>query len=146
MPPSEAIQAIDSGAIDGARTGITIFTTFKYYDLVKTVTMADGDGMIYAMFYVGKNWFDRLPKDLQKMVADTAKALEPEMNQFTIDLNKKAEEEWKARGGEIIRITGRDQAEFEKRMRAGADEVAQKNPRIKDAYELMAERAKATAK
>jgi len=144
MPPSEAVQAIASGAIDGARTGITIFTAFKYYDLVKTVTMADGDGMIFAMFYVGKNWFDRLPKDVQKLVVDTATALEPEMNQFTIDLNKKAEEEWKARGGEIIRITGRDQAEFEKRMRAGAEEVAQKNPRIKDAYELMVERAKAT--
>jgi TRAP-type C4-dicarboxylate transport system substrate-binding protein len=146
MPPSEAVQAIASGAIDGARTGMTIFTTFKYYDLVKTVTVADGDGMIYSMFYVGKNWFDRLPKDVQQMVADNAKALEPEMNQYTIDLNRKAEEEWKSRGGEIIRITGRDQAEFEKRMRAGADEVAQKNPRIKDAYELMAERAKATSK
>jgi TRAP-type C4-dicarboxylate transport system substrate-binding protein len=146
MPPSEAVQAIASGAIDGARTGMTIFTTFKYYDLVKTVTMADGDGMIYSMFYVGKNWFDRLPKDVQKAVLDTAKALEPEMNQYTIDLNRKAEEEWKARGGEIIRITGSDQAEFEKRMRAGADEVAQKNPRIKDAYELMAARAKATSK
>jgi TRAP-type C4-dicarboxylate transport system substrate-binding protein len=146
MPPSEAVQAIASGAIDGARTGMTIFTTFKYYDLVKTVTVLDGDGMIYSMFYVGKNWFDRLPKDVQKVIVDTAKALEPEMNQYTIDLNRKAEEEWKARGGEIIRITGRDQVEFEKRMRAGADEVAQKNPRIKEAYELMAERAKATNK
>lgn len=146
MPPSEAVQAIASGAIDGARTGMTIFTTFKYYDLVKTVTVLDGDGMIYSMFYVAKNWFDRLPTDVQKLLADTAKALEPEMNQYTIDLNRKAEEEWKARGGEIIRITGRDQAEFEKRMRAAADEVAQKNPRIKDAYELMAERAKATSR
>jgi TRAP-type transport system periplasmic protein len=146
MPPSEAVQAIASGAIDGARTGMTIFTTFKYYDLVKTVTQVDGEGMIFSMFYVGKNWFDRLPKDVQKVVLDTAKALEPDMNQYTIDLNRKAEEEWKARGGEIIRITGRDQVEFEKRMRAGADEVAQKNPRIKDAYELMAERAKATSK
>jgi TRAP-type C4-dicarboxylate transport system substrate-binding protein len=146
MPPSEAVQAIASGAIDGARTGMTIFTTFKYYDLVKTVTYVDGDGMIFSMFYVAKNWFDRLPKDLQKTVLDAAKALEPEMNQFTIDLNKKAEEEWKAKGGEIIRITGPDQVEFQKRMRAAADEVAQKNPRIKDAYELMAERAKATSK
>ena len=146
MPPSEAVQAIASGAIDGARTGITIFTTFKYYDLVKTVTIADGDGMIFSMFYVGKSWFDRLPKDVQKLVVDTAKALEPEMNQYTIDLNQKAEEEWKARGGEVIRIKGPDQVEFEKRMRTGADEVAQKNPRIKEAYELMAARAKATSK
>src|SRR5688572_30720562 len=146
MPPSEAVQAIASGAIDGARTGMTIFTTFKYYDLVKTVTVLDGDGMIYSMFYVAKNWFERLPKDVQEVVVGTAKALEPEMNQYTIDLNRKAEEEWKARGGEIIRITGRDQVEFEKRMRAAADEVAQKNPRIKDAYELMAARAKAVGR
>jgi TRAP-type C4-dicarboxylate transport system substrate-binding protein len=146
MPPSEAVQAIASGAIDGARTGITIFTTFKYYDLVKNITMADGDGMIYSMLYVGKNWFDRLPKDVQKLIVDTATALEPEMNQYTIDLNRKAEDQWKAHGGQIFRLTGPDQAEFEKRMRAAADEVAQKNPRIKDAYELMAARAKAVSR
>lgn len=146
MPPSEAVQAIASGAIDGARTGLTIFTTFKYYDLVKTVTLVDGESMIFSMFYVSKKWFEGLPKDLQKVLADTAKALEPEMNQYTIDLNRKAEDEWKAKGGEIIRITGADQAEFQKRMRAGADEVAQKNPRIKEAYDLMVDRAKATAK
>ena len=31
-------------------------------------------------------------------------------------------------------------------MRAAADEVAAKNPRIKDAYNLMVQRAKATEK
>ena len=146
MPPSEAVQAIASGAIDGARTGITIFTTFKYYDLVKTITMADGDGMIFSLFYVSKNWFDRLPKDVQQLVLDTAKALEPEMNRYTIDLNRKAEEVWKSHGGEVIRLTGKDQVEFEKLMRAAAEEVAEKNPRIKPAYELMVDRAKATSK
>jgi TRAP-type C4-dicarboxylate transport system substrate-binding protein len=146
MPPSEAVQAIASGAIDGARTGITIFTTFKYYDLVKNITMADGDGMIFSMFYVGKNWFDRLPKDVQKVVVEAATALEPEMNQYTIDLNRKAEDVWKSHGGQIIRLTGRDQAEFQKLMRAAGEEVAQKDPRMKNAFELMAARAKATSK
>jgi TRAP-type C4-dicarboxylate transport system substrate-binding protein len=146
MIPSEAVQAIASGAIDGNRTGMTLFTAFKYYDIVKNVTQVDGDGMIFSMFYVGKKWFDGLPKDVQKLVLDTSATLEPEMNQFSVDLNVKAEDDWKARGGQIIRITGPDQAEFQKRMRAAADEVAQKNPRIKEAYQLMAERAKATAK
>ncbi|MGQ0650821.1 MAG: TRAP transporter substrate-binding protein [Betaproteobacteria bacterium] len=146
MPPSEAVQAIASGAIDGVRTGMTIFTTFKYYDIVKNVTMLDGDGMIYSMFYVAKKWFDALPKDLQQLVLDTSRAIEPEMNQYAVDQNLKAESEWKARGGQITRITGADQAEFQKRMLAAADEVAQKNPRIKEAYQLMLERAKATEK
>ena len=146
MAPSEAVQALSSGAIDGVRTGITIFTTFKYYDIVKNLTAADGDGTILSMFYVGKKWFDGLPADVRKLILDTSVALEPEMNQYSVDQNVKAEATWKAHGGQIHRISGADQAEFQKRMRAAADEVAQKNPRIKDAYNLMVERAKATEK
>jgi len=146
MIPSEAVQAIASGAIDGNRTGMTLFIAFKYFDIVKNVTQVDGDGMIFSMFYISKKWFDGLPKDVQQLVLDTSKALEPELNQYSVDLNIKAESDWKARGGEIHKVTGPDQVEFEKRMHAAADEVANKNPRIKDAYNLMVERAKATAK
>ena len=146
MAPSEAVQALSSGAIDGVRTGITVFTTFKYYDIVKDLTQVDGDGTILSMFYVGKKWFDGLAPDMRKAVVDTAAAIEPEMNQWAVDENVKAEGIWKQQGGKVHRITGRDQAEFQKRMRAAADEVAEKNPRIKDAYQLMVERAKATEK
>jgi TRAP-type transport system periplasmic protein len=146
MIPSEAMQAIASGAIDGNRTGMTLFIAFKYYDVVKYVTQVDGDAVIYSMLYVSKMWFDKLPKDTQKLVLDTSAGLEDELNQYSLEMNKKAESDWKAHGGELIRISGPDQVEFEKRMRAAADEVAQKNPRIKEAYNLMAERAKATRK
>jgi TRAP-type C4-dicarboxylate transport system substrate-binding protein len=146
MAPSEAVQALSSGAIDGVRTGITIFTTFKYYDIVKDVTSVDGDGTILSMFYVGKKWFDGLPAEVRKAVVDTSAKLEPEMNQWSVEEIGKAEAQWKQHGGQIHRITGPDQVEFQKRMRAAADEVAQKNPRIKDAYQLMVERAKATEK
>lgn len=144
MIPSEALQAIASGAIDGNRTGMTLFVAFKYYDVVKSATQVNGDAMIYSMFYISKSWFDKLPKDTQKLVLDTAVALEDDLNQYSVDLNLKAEADWKARGAEFIKITGPDQVEFEKRMRAAGEEVVQKNPRIKDAYNLMVERAKAT--
>jgi TRAP-type C4-dicarboxylate transport system substrate-binding protein len=145
MVPSEALQALASGAIDGNRTGITLFVAFKYFDVVKTVTQIDGDGMIFATFAVGKNWYDKLPADTQKAIAEAAAAVEADANKFTFDFNRKSEEIWRQRGGEVIRITGPEQAEFEKRMRSVGDEVAQKNPRIKEAYDLMVERAKATS-
>ena len=144
MIPSEALQAISSGAIDGNRTGLTLFIAFKYYDVVKFATQLNGDAMIFSMFAVGKNWFDKLPPDTQKLILDTAVALEPELNKWSIDENRKAEGVWKEHGGEVIRITGADQAEFEKRMQTVGHEVVEKNPRIKEAYELMVERAKAT--
>ena len=88
MIPSEAVQAIASGAIDGNRTGMTLFIAFKYYDIVKNVTQVDGDGMIFSMFYLSKKWFDGLPKDVQQLVLDTSKTLEPEMNQYSIDRHR----------------------------------------------------------
>lgn len=146
MIPSEALQALASGAIDGNRTGMPLFVAFKYFDVVKSATQIDGDAFIFSMFYVGKNWFDRLPRDTQKLVLDTAAAVDPEINRFAMDTNKKAEATWKERGAEFIRVTGPDQAEFEKRMRAAGDEVVAKNPRIKEAYDLMVQRARATRK
>jgi TRAP-type C4-dicarboxylate transport system substrate-binding protein len=146
MIPSEALQAISSGAIDGNRSGMTLFIAFKYFDVVKFATQLNGDATIYSMFAVGKAWFDKLPGDTQKLILDTSAALEPSLNKWSIEENLKAERTWKERGGEVIRITGPDQAEFEKRMQTVGDEVVAKNPRIKEAYELMVERARATRK
>jgi len=113
---------------------------------VKYASQVEGDAFIFSEFAVGKNWFDKLPKDEQKLILDTATAVEPGLNDFTTDLNRKAEAAWKEHGAELIHITGADQAEFEKRMRSVGEEVVKQNPRIKDAYALMVERAKATAK
>jgi len=146
MIPSEALQALASGAIDGSRTGMTLFIAFKYYDVVKNATRVNGDAMIFSEFTVGKAWFDKLPPDIQKLVADTAAAVEPELNKWSIEENLKGEKAWKEHGGEVIHITGPDQAEFEKRLRTVGDDVVAKNPRIKEAYDLMVERAKATRK
>ena len=144
MIPSEALQAIANGAIDGNRTGMTLFVAFKYYDVVKSATQVDGDAFIFSEFCVGKTWFERLPADVQKTVLDTAVHVEGELTKWTIDQNQKAEAAWREHGAELIRITGPEQAEFQKRMRTVGEEVVQKNPRIKDAYDLMVRRAQAT--
>lgn len=144
MVPSEALQALASGAIDGNRTGLTLFVAFKYYDVVKFATQVEGDAFIFSEFCVSKSWFDKLPPDTQKLIVDSAAAVEGELTKWTMDQNHKAEAAWKEHGAELIHIGGAEQAEFEKRMRTVGDEVVQKNPRIKDAYGLMVERAKAT--
>jgi C4-dicarboxylate-binding protein DctP len=146
MVPSEALQALSSGAIDGNRTGMTLFVAFKYFDVVKSATRIDGDAMIFSIFTVGKSWFDKLPKDLQKHVLDTAAAVEGDLNAYSMDLNRKADAAWRERGAELVQIGGADQAEFVKRMQTVGQEVVAKNPRIKDAYDLMVERAAATRK
>lgn len=146
MNPADALQALQSGAIDANRTGMNLLVAFKYFDVVKYTSMFENDAMIFSIFVVGKNWFDRQPAATQKAMLEAAKAVERETNQFAIDGQTKSEAAWKERGAELIKVGGAEHAEFVKRMLSVGEEVAGKNPRIKDAYALMLERAKATAR
>jgi hypothetical protein len=145
MNPADALQAISSGAIDGNRTALNVSVSFKYFDVVKNHTMIDGEALIYSMFAVSKGWYDKLPADVQKQVAAAVVAVEREAYNFAVEGQKRSEATW-AKNGELIRVNVADQADFVRRMQTVGPEVVAKNPRIKDAYELMVERANATRK
>ena len=145
MSPADALQAIGSGAIDGNRTAINVSVSFKYFDVVKNHTMIDGEALIFSMFAVSKSWLEKLPMDVQKQLSASVVAVERDAFNFALDGQKRSEATW-AKNGELIRVTGADQVEFVRRMQTVGPEVVAKNPRIKDAYELMVERANATRK
>ncbi len=144
MNPADALQALQSGAIDANRTGMNLLVAFKYFDVVKFTTQVDNDAMIFSIFAVGKNWFDKLPGATQKAILGAASGVEREVFDFAVAGQRRSETAWKERGAELIKITGAEHAEFVKRMLSVGDEVTAKNPRIKDAYSLMLERARAT--
>lgn len=144
MNPADTLIALSSGAMDANRAGLSFLVSFKYFDVVKFATDVPGDSMGFSVFVVGKTWYDKLPAEVQKGMVDIAGGIEREMTDFSIDLNRRAEETWKARGAELIRMGPQEAVEFTKRMRGVGDEVATKNPRIKEAYTLMMERAVAT--
>ncbi|MEA2979360.1 MAG: hypothetical protein QOF09_1183 [Alphaproteobacteria bacterium] len=144
MPPADALVAIGSGAIDGNRTGMSVLISFKYNDIVKSATIVEGDAMVFSLFAIGKAWFEKLSKGTQDALVASAKAAEQNVASVSITNHKRGEELWKERGGELIRFSGTDQAEFVKRMLTVGPEVVSKNPRIKDDYALMLNRAEAT--
>jgi TRAP-type C4-dicarboxylate transport system substrate-binding protein len=143
MPLVEVVPALQRGAIDGVRTGITIFTTFKYYDIVKYVTESH-DAIILSVGFVNTSWFNRLPKDLQKMILEEGKALEKPMLEWTLDFNEKARKIWKDHGGELIRLSPADQAEMMRRHSTVGADVVKKKPGLKKIYNLLSEVAKET--
>lgn len=142
MPLDEVFPALQRGAIDGNRTGITIFTTFKYYDIVKYVTEAH-DAMVTSIGMVSKAWYDRLPPDLQKILVEEGQAVEKELLDWTVDFNEKGRKLWTEKGGELIKLSPADQAEMMKRLSTVGDEVVASQPRVKEVYDLMVQTAKA---
>jgi TRAP-type C4-dicarboxylate transport system substrate-binding protein len=142
MPLSEVLPALQRGTIDGNRTGITIFTTFKYYDIVKYVTETH-DAMITAIAMVSKSWYDKLPPDLQRLLMDEGEAVQKELFDWTVEANNKARALWTEKGGELIKLPAADQAEFTKRVATVGDEVVKSQPAIRPVYELLVESARA---
>lgn len=142
MPLDEVFPALQRGAIDGVRTGITIFTTFKYYDIVKYVTET-GDAIVTSVALVSKSWYDKLPPDLQKILMEEGEAVQKELFDWTVDANNKGRALWKEKGGELIQLSPADQAEMMRRLSTVGDEVVAANPPVKQVYDLLVERAKA---
>jgi TRAP-type C4-dicarboxylate transport system substrate-binding protein len=142
MPLDEVFPALQRGAIDGNRTGITIFTTFKYYDILKTVTETH-DAMVFSIAMVSKLWYDKLPPDLQKVLTEEGEAVQKELFDWTVDFNNKGRQTWTDKGGELIKLSPADQAEMIKRLSTVGDEVVASQPRVKEVYDLMVQTAKA---
>jgi TRAP-type C4-dicarboxylate transport system substrate-binding protein len=142
MPLDEVFPALQRGAIDGNRTGITIFTTFKYYDILKTVTETH-DAIVTSIAMVSKVWYDKLPADLQKVLVEEGEAVQKELFDWTVDFNNKGRQTWTDKGGELIKLSPADQAEMMKRLSTVGDEVVAAQPRVKEVYDLMVQTAKA---
>jgi len=142
MPLDEVFPALQRGAIDGNRTGITIFTTFKYYDILKTVTETH-DAMVFSIAMVSKLWYDKLPPDLQKVLTEEGEAVQKELFDWTVDFNNKGRQTWTEKSGELIKLSPADQAEMIKRLSTVGDEVVASQPRVKEIYDLMVQTAKA---
>ncbi|HEV8642324.1 MAG TPA: TRAP transporter substrate-binding protein [Methylomirabilota bacterium] len=142
MPLDEVFPALQRGAIDGNRTGITIFTTFKYYDILKTVTETH-DAMVTSIAMVSKLWYDKLPPDLQKVLVEEGEAVQKELFDWTVDFNNKGRQTWTDKGGELIKLPAADQAEMIKRLSTVGGEVVASQPRLKEVYDLMVQTAKA---
>jgi TRAP-type C4-dicarboxylate transport system substrate-binding protein len=142
MPLDEVFPALQRGAIDGNRTGITIFTTFKYYDILKPVTETH-DAIVTSIAMVSKPWYDKLPPDLQKILMEEGEAVQKELFDWTVDFNDKGRRTWTEKGGELIKLSPADQAEMMKRLSTVGDEVVAAQPRLKEVYDLMVQTAKA---
>ena len=142
MPLDEVFPALQRGAIDGNRTGITIFTTFKYHDILKTVTETH-DAIVTSIAMVSKVWYDKLPPDLQRVLVEEGEAVQKELFDWTVDFNEKARKLWTEKGGELIKLPPADQAEMMKRLSTVGDEVVASQPRVKEVYDLMVQTAKA---
>lgn len=136
MDFSEVVPALQQGTIDGVKTGMSVFTSLKLYDIVKYVTETH-EAIIPEVMMVSKRWFDSQPADIQTMLLEEGKALEPELNEWTYKAQSDARNIWKSKGGEVITLSAADKTEMTRRLATVANEVYKDHPAEKKLYDLL---------
>ena len=131
MPLSEVMPALSQGTIDGTISGMSVFVGFKMNNLVKVISVTN-DTMLVSLAVVSQAWLDKLPSDLQKIVLDTAQAIQPKVQAWEVEFTKKLADDWVKMGGQVHTLPSEDLAKMKTLLSGVADDVTKDQPAVHD--------------
>jgi TRAP-type C4-dicarboxylate transport system substrate-binding protein len=146
MNLNEVLPALQQGAVDGVESPLTVFTTFKFYDVVKWHVNTN-HYTVTSMMMVSKKWYDGLPADLQKAVEEEGTAAQAELLPWTKNFYGEAVKVWKEKTKDgWIELTAEQRAAFHSRLEGVDAKVAQEIPGVKEWLDLLRAKSKQHAK
>ena len=101
MALGDVLPALQQGAIDGVLSVLPVLSAFRYYDAAKYFTNTDFS-MITSQASISKVWFDKLPKDLQKIVEESAISASADLYPWALEFHAREKKKWVDNKGEII--------------------------------------------
>jgi TRAP-type C4-dicarboxylate transport system substrate-binding protein len=145
MPLDEVILALNTGAIDGAKGTVTVWTPFKYFDVAKYIIRTD-EALICVIKNASKQWMDKLPEDLRRTVREEAIRADNENMPFIVKFVDQSYQTWKAAGGEIIDLAPAEKATLKQKLSTVGDTVVENDAELKATYAAMKDAAARTRK
>ncbi len=146
MPLGEVLPALQQGALDGVESALTVFTAFKYYDVVKYHTNTD-HYIVTSMNMVSKKWFDALPADWQRAVVEEARADHAGLLAWTKEFYNAGARLWKEKTTDgFIELTPVQRAAFRSRMQGVDEKVAEQVAGVKEWLDLLRAKARQYAR
>src|SRR5207249_1827211 len=128
MPLGEVLAALQQGALDGSESALTVFTTFKYFDVVKYYANTN-HYFITSIATVSKKWFDGVPADVQKIVVEEGRAVHAELLEWGKEFNRNAVTIWKEKTKDgYVELAPDQRAAFRARMEGVDAKVASDVP------------------
>jgi TRAP-type C4-dicarboxylate transport system substrate-binding protein len=141
MTLGDVLPALQQGAIDGALSGMTVYTNFHYQDAAKYVTET-GQPAIFIIVEISKKWYDSLPSDLQQIIDRDGAAESIAIGPQAIDIYEKARRGWAEGGGELIKLPPDQQSAMMATLTNIGEDVSRTKPAVHQAYEVVIDAAK----
>jgi C4-dicarboxylate-binding protein DctP len=116
MAFSEVYSALQTGVVDGTENILSSYTSQKYVEVQKDITLTYHTHTGYAVV-MNKAFWDRLPPDLQAVVASSIKDATDYELKLVADENAAALAQIKASGRvQVLALTDAQRAEWKKTM------------------------------
>jgi C4-dicarboxylate-binding protein DctP len=136
MPLGEVLPAMQNKTIDGAISGLTVYTGFKYYDVAKAMTALPGS-VIIAPIVANSGFLKSLGPDLEKVVREEAMNAENAIVPWGVADEAAALEVWRKNGGEVITLPADEQKKYIDNVVSILPIVYAANPNFKADYEVL---------
>jgi TRAP-type C4-dicarboxylate transport system substrate-binding protein len=121
IDPGEVYSAIQRGTIDGALSGFSTYYPRKWYEVAKYITDAHFTFGDWPVVFNLETW-NKLPKDLQKIIKECALQIQQETRKVTRDEDQNYIRELKKVGAEIYTLPPAERARWAKVARPSWDE------------------------
>jgi C4-dicarboxylate-binding protein DctP len=136
LPLGEALPALQNRTIDAMMSGPAVFTNFKYYDVVKSMSYLP-QTMLLAPSIVNRQWLRSLGPELEKIVLEEVRKAEAAYAEWNVEDNKRVEEVWRKNGGEVITLPEAQAQRYIAIVSPAAAQVLSANPKLKEDYEAL---------
>lgn len=134
MPLGEVLPAMQNRSIDGFYAGATVFPTFKYFDVAKTLTYVPSSMLILPVL-MNTRFIDSLGPEMAKIVREEARNAERNAVQWTVDDVKGQLGVWANNGGRTIHLPPEEQKKYIATVEKVLPPIFAKNPAMKEDYE-----------
>lgn len=129
MPLNEVLPSLQRGVIDGTMSAISIFVSFKFNDVVDTITVTN-DTMLVSVAMASKVWLDKLPADLRELVLREGRATQVEAQKWNNQYIDGLAEKWTEMGGRIHELPANDLEKMRALLASVGDDVTKDQPEV----------------
>jgi TRAP-type C4-dicarboxylate transport system substrate-binding protein len=138
MSTGEIYMSVETGLIDAAATSILSWSANNLYEVLPVICDF-GFGPAWSAPVINKDAYNRLPKDLQKVMLDTAKAFAPTATKM-IDDKRTELINWavKNKKARVLKISAADRKNIDNILAATRDNYLKNaSQEVKDAWEVL---------
>lgn len=145
MSLEEVMPALQQGVIDGSKSGMTVFATFKYQAAAR-YALRTNETLICTPVAASKVWFDKLPASAQQAVLAGAQVADRKAQDFSTDFNENAYVEWVKGGGVLVTPTPAERADMMAKLQAVGTTALKDDPGSQAMFETLKRVAARTRK